>query len=130
MKDDSPVTVGVEAVKRVEMRGPAEKAFHNWKAGAFHLSFPNGNWLSTTFAPGSYSENYDATFHLRNVFVAHQSGTCEIAFECDEKLRRKIYRKFAPDSDNSVIGHLDILQWSAIVALLATQPSSRRTTER
>lgn len=103
----------------MERNSKSEKAFSNWRNGAFHLNFPNGNWLSTTFSYGSYSENHDAEWPVSNEFVRLESNSCEIMVECPEELHKKIWKKYGSDTDNLVLGYLTITQWFEIVALLS-----------
>lgn len=96
-----------------------EKAFYNWRAGAFHLNFPNGNYLSTTFAPCSYSDNYNQRFPVgERLFVPMKSDTCEIMFDCPEKLKKKILKKYN-EGDGDPVGYLSIKHWAEIVNLLS-----------
>ena len=96
-----------------------EKAFNNWQHNSIHLTFPNGNSLSTTWAYGSYSENYEmigiTDMEHWNTFVP--SNTCEIMIlKAPDKLIKKIHKKY--DGDGNVIGHLDMKQWLEIVKML------------
>lgn len=96
-----------------------EKAFSNWQNGGIHFTWPNGNWLSTTFAPGTYSDNHHPRWPMGNEFVKMESNTCEIMFECPDKLRNRIMKKYDGDTGNSVIGYLTIQQWTEIINLLS-----------
>lgn len=100
------------------------KSFQNKSLNKLHLWFPNGNGLSTIWSKYSYSENYD-TEHVNGVDawnVPLESDTVEIMIlEAPEKTRNKVFRKFARDSENSVIGHLDMEQWLEIVKILSKQ---------
>jgi hypothetical protein len=96
-----------------------EKAFYNWRMGAFHLNFENGNKLSTTFAGGSYSENHSAWREFINPLEKPvESNDCEIMFTCDKKLQRKI-EKIYNEGIEQPIGYLNITQWTEIVKLLS-----------
>lgn len=97
-----------------------EKAFDNWRHNAIHLTFPNGNSLSTTWAYGTYSENYDMddladTEHWKTF---RGSDTCEVMIlKAPDKLIKKIHKKF--DGDGSVIGYLTMDKWLDIVKILS-----------
>ena len=97
----------------------SKKAFSNWRMGAVHLRFPNGNWISTTWASGSYSDNYGSNRSWSGQFVRMESDTCEIMVECPDKLHRKIWKKYGEGTDNSVLGYLNIKQWAEIVTILS-----------
>lgn len=106
----------------MEKTKKAKKAFSNWRGGAFYLNFPNGNGLSTTFAAGSYSENYGS--HDYNTWKgfskgAIESNTVEVMIDCPDKLHKKLHKKYSGDGDNTVLGYLDQKQWLEIVVALA-----------
>lgn len=104
------------------MTKETRKAFSNWRPGAVHLAFPNGNFLSTTWAHSSYSDNYNSSIEFPiTEFKPMQSATCEIMFECGEKLAKKIYRLCDEEPDNSVIGWVTMEQWLKIVEWLAKE---------
>lgn len=96
------------------------KAFTNWRGGAFYLKFPNGNELSTTFAAGSYSENYDEDYRSwQSLEKPVESNTVEImVLKCPDKLYKKIYKKYGEEG-NSVIGYLSMDKWLEIIKLLS-----------
>ena len=93
-----------------------EKAFNNFRTNGLHLNFANGNHLSTIWGGGSYSENHD---NLRDVIgpTAIQSNDVEIMFDCGEKLKKRIIKKYNEGYDQP-IGYLTISQWVEIVNLL------------
>ena len=99
------------------------RAFHNWKRNAIHLSFPNGNSISTTFDWGSYSENHDKYTEIENILKRNDwdlpSDNVEIMVNCPPKLLKRIQRKYNEGSDNSVIGYLNITQWLEILNLIS-----------
>jgi len=97
-----------------------EKSFSNWRHNAIHLTFPNGNKLSTIWGVGTYSDNHDLDMKLGidmwSKFL--DSNTCEVMIqEAPEKLIKKINKKF--DGDGSVIGYLTMIQWLEIVKMLS-----------
>ncbi len=100
------------------------KSFSNWRGGAFVLTFPNGNQLSTTFAAGSYSENHDlkgygSWYHLDSENPI-ESNTVEIMIiKAPKKLIDKIHKKYS-EPNNTVIGYLTMKEWLDIVHLLST----------
>lgn len=94
--------------------------FINWRHNAFHLNFPNGNWLSTTFGYGSYSDNHniDAETGVIDRFdTFYGSQTVEVMFTCGDSLKKRLHKKF--DGDESIIGYLSITDWLYIVNALA-----------
>ena len=98
-----------------------EKAFNNWRHNAIHLTFPNGNSLSTTWAFGTYSENYDMDDipSIKHWETFRSSNTCEIMIlEAPDNLVKRIHRKYG-DGDDSVIGYLTMKEWLEIVRLLS-----------
>lgn len=95
------------------------KSFANPKHNGIHLNFPNGNWISTIWGVGSYSENHD---HKTYDFVADyetfmSSNDVEIMFTCGEKLKKRILKKYN-EGEKDPIGYLTITQWLEIVNLL------------
>lgn len=102
------------------MKDKKEIPFNNWRPGAIHLTFSNGNWLSTTWANGSYSDNYNGDFSEGlDKFVPKASTTCEIMFECPERLRKKIYKMCSHDPGDSVIPYVEMSSWEKIVNMLS-----------
>lgn len=103
------------------MSRPKEKAFNNWKHNAIHLTFPNGNALSTVWGYGNYCDNYDVdNWSIESFRTFMQSDTCEIMIlDAPEKLTKKIHRKYHASDDNSVIGYLTMEQWLDIVKMLS-----------
>lgn len=103
----------------------SEKAFNNKEHNKLHLNFPNGNWISTIWGFGSYTENYDINSKLaynllKDMQTFKDSNDVEIMFECkSEEIEKKIYEKYGDGSFGSVIGHLNIKQWLEILNLLA-----------
>jgi len=94
-----------------------EKAFNNWKHNAIHLTFPNGNCLSTTWDSGSYSDNYDL-WGIDSYKTFMQSDEIEIMIlNAPEKLIKKIHKKY--DGDGSVLGYLNMKQWLEIIKILS-----------
>lgn len=95
-----------------------EKAFQSKEHNKIHLWFPNGNGISTIWSKYSYTDN---NFDTEDAWNAHlSSDTVEIMIlKAPESTRKKIYRKYAKGSTNSVIGHLGILEWVDIVKMLS-----------
>lgn len=97
-----------------------EKAFNNWQHNAIHLTFPNGNSLSTTWAYGSYSENHDMNDipDMKHWETFRPSDNVEIMIlKAPGKLVKKIHKKYK--CDDSVIGYLNMKQWLEIVKMLS-----------
>lgn len=96
------------------------KAFRNWKHNAIHLTFPNGNKLSTTWACYTYSDNYemeDISDLSERVNTFRESDTVEIMIlECPEKLLKKIQKKY---DFEDVKGYTSMQEWLEIVKLLS-----------
>lgn len=97
-----------------------EKAFNNWKRNAIHLTFPNGNAISTTWAYLTYSDNNDMSYNSMDKFNEFmQSDTVEIMIlNAPDKLVKKIQNKYDFE-DDSVKGYLNITEWLEILNLLA-----------
>ena len=107
------------------------KAFKQHRLNGIALTFPNGNWISTIWGDGSYSENHwltweDPYFKMMGMDkyrildqLKLKSDTVEIMIKCGEKLATKIHKKY--DGDGSVIGHLNITQWLEILNLLSKE---------
>ena len=100
-----------------------EKSFKNIEHNKIHLNFPNGNWISTIWGVGSYTENnfvnieHGSFMKLYQTFM--ESNDVEVMIECSEELKEKIHKKY--DGDGSVIGHLNITQWLEIVNLISKE---------
>ena len=95
-----------------------EKAFSNWKHNGVHLTFPNGNALSTVWGYCTYSDNHgDYSVDAFNKFM--ESDTVEIMIlNAPEKLTKKIQRKYDFGGD-SVKGYLTMTEWLDIVKMLS-----------
>jgi len=98
-----------------------EKAFNNWRHNAIHLTFPNGNSLSTTWAYGSYSDNYDmddvSTAEHWNTF--RPSDTVEIMIlKASEELEKEIKKKY---DFEDVKGYVTMTEWLDIVRMLSEE---------
>lgn len=113
----------INVITKTYMNKQKEKAFYSWGAGRFHLSFPNGNKISTIFADGSYSDEYDSKKNINFLLSetkespTYNSDTCEIMFDCNDKLKRKILKKYN-SGDDDPIGYLPFNKWLKIVNLL------------
>lgn len=106
-----------------------EKAFRNWREGAVHLNFPNGNHISTTWARSSYSDNHDTEYPDINTPPKYatdrikpivESDTCEIMFDCSDALEKRLLKQFN-DGDSQPIGYLSVQNWVNIVNRLANE---------
>lgn len=99
-----------------------EKAFNNWRHNSIHLTFPNGNILSTVWGVGTYSDNHDFDFTpdpSEGFRVFMQSDEVEISIlKAPAKLVKKIMKKYDVEND-SVIGYLNMAQWLDIVKMLS-----------
>ena len=99
------------------------KGFHNWRANGLHFNFPNGNWLSSIWGGGSYTENHDKlreeTDHViktgQQTYL--ESDTVEIMFDCGDRLKKRILKKYN-EGENDPIGYVTFAQWLEIVSLL------------
>ena len=104
------------------MKNKKEKAFSNWQHNSVHLTFPNGNKLSTIWGCGSYSENHSLFLNkdgINNYEKFLDSDTCEIMImTAPDELIKKIHKKYNT-SDDSVIGYLTMTQWLDIVKMLS-----------
>lgn len=105
------------------MKDEKEKAFNNWTHNKIHLTFPNGNSISTIWGYSSYTENYDMNgkdFSIDKFSIFAQSNDAEIMIlKCPDKLKKKISKKYKTFEDDNVAGHIDILTWLGILNLLA-----------
>lgn len=99
-----------------------EKSFNNWRHNAIHLTFANGNSISTTWAKYSYADNRDYEGDFEDFL---QSNNCEVmVLKCSDKLSKKIYKKFDGDG---VIGYLTIDKWLEILNMLAKEKTNLST---
>lgn len=100
-----------------------EKAFNNWKHNAIHLTFPNGNSLSTIWGYLTYSDNHDfISGYDDDKFTRWlPSDTVEIMIlEAPDKLRKKIEKKYDFGGD-TVKGYLTMKEWLDIVKMLSKE---------
>jgi hypothetical protein len=100
-----------------------KKAFTNWREGAIHLNFPNGNHISTTWARSSYSDNYDLDYYdpldipkyrTDRINPIIESDTCEIMIDCGDKLLKSLEKKYN-DGDSQPFARINIVNWLEIV---------------
>lgn len=112
-----------------------KKAFCNWSPSRVHFNFQNGNWLSTVWGGGTYTENHDR-MHYKEMGVTIEefpkkfsrfildglwaSETVEIAFECGPKLRKKI-EKYLDMGTNTVAGYVSMEKWLKVLNWLASE---------
>lgn len=94
----------------------ADKAFDNYKHNGIRLTFSNGNWISTIWGYGSYSDGRDVSY---KEFT--DSDNCEVMFHCGDKLNRRLHKKF--DGDGSVIGCVSVDDWLYIVSAISKELS-------
>jgi len=97
-----------------------EKAFRNFRSNGIHLTFPNGNALSTVWGCGTYSDNYDMDggISVDNFNKFLDSDTVEIMIiEAPDKLRKKIEKKY--DFDGDVKGYLTMEEWLDVIKMLS-----------
>ena len=98
-----------------------EKAFNNWRHNAIHLTFPNGNCLSTTWACCSYSENHDMEDidYDKQWETFRPSDTAEVMIlNAPEKLIKRIYKKL-DGYYGDPLGYVTMEQWLWIVKMLS-----------
>jgi len=98
------------------------------------LVFPNGNILSTVWGTGSYSENHDYTTGdiIRDYKERIEEGseTVEIMIlQASDTLVRRIYRRLAPHSNDTVIGYVSIKDWLWAVNQLAKEAEMKLTSQ-
>lgn len=119
------------------------KAFCNWSPSRIHLNFPNGNYLSTIWGAGSYTENHNRSNHkeLKIEIGNFQRGrkdvldgfwvsdNVEIMFSCGEKLKKRILRKYNV-GENDPIGYLEFTEWLEIVNLLNKEKTNLTPNKR
>lgn len=86
------------------------KAFNNPKHNTLHLQFPNGNFISTIWGVGSYTENYEAP---EGYHTFMDSDDVEIMVTCSDELFKKLQKRFK--TTNTVFGHLSMRQWLRVV---------------
>jgi len=95
-----------------------EKAFCNFRSNGIHLTFPNGNALSTVWSCSSYSDNYDMDFDLDNYNKFLDSDTVEIMIlKAPDKLKKKIEKKY--DFDGDVKGYMTMQEWLDVIKMLS-----------
>lgn len=106
-----------------------DKTFSNWRHGAIHLNLPNGNFISTTWAQSSYSDNYNSHYGLElnnqkyktdRIEPSVQSDTVEVMVDCSDKLLKRLEKKFN-DGNNQPFGYLTFEQWLYLVNAVAKE---------
>lgn len=98
-----------------------KKAFINTSHNSIHLTFPNGNSISTIWGYLTYSDNHNfISGNIVDKFSQFmESDTVEIMIlEAPDKLRKKISKKYG-FSVNDVKGYLSITEWLDILKMLA-----------
>lgn len=119
-----------------------KKAFTNVKHNTIHLQFPNGNWISSIWGVGSYTDNHylgmppvtlgdpekisltPPTSFFESLTKFLDSNEVEVMIDCPKPLLDKIHKKY--DGDGSVIGHLNIMQWVEIINLISKKHVTRK----
>ena len=106
--------------KPQKIEGGKNNAFNNLAHNKIHLTFPNGNAISTIWGYGSYSENQDDSSGDNYGFSDFkQSDTVEIMIlNAPDKLLNKIKRKYDFE-DGSVKGYLTMTEWLEIIKMLS-----------
>lgn len=109
-------------IKKERRVKDSKKSFIGRTKARFQFNFPNGNWLSTIWGSGTYTENYDKVDFLDEDKYGSviSSNDVEIMFTCGEKLKKKILKKYNDGSDDP-IGHLGFKEWLEIVNLLSRE---------
>ena len=97
-----------------------KKAFRNFKHNGIHLTFPNGNTLSTIWGYCTYSDNYDmdggVSVDKFDKFL--DSDTVEIMIrQAPDKLKKKIEKKY--DFEGNIKGYLTMEEWLEVVKMLS-----------
>ena len=93
--------------------------FKNWRVGAVHLNPPNGNHISTTWAPYTYSDNHDEepethSVNYNRIEPPITSDTVEILIECSPKLLKKLTKKYN-EGRGQPFGYVSFTDWLDIV---------------
>ena len=97
-----------------------DKAFTNHKYNGVLLKFPNGATISTIWGPGSYSEHHDDEFEGYSTLNKNGSMTAEIMIlEAPQRVVKRIFKRLAPDSQDTVIGWVTITDWLWVINQLA-----------
>ena len=109
-----------------------EKAFNNCSHNIVHLTFPNGNAISSIWGYLTYSDNhyinndkavskdkFDGKSYINNFTKFMDSDTCEIMIlNAPKKLLKEIQEKY-DFMGEPVKGYVTITEWLDIVNLLA-----------
>lgn len=103
-----------------------EKAFYNHKVNGIHLSFPNGNSLSTIWGIGSYSENHDKGFEelydIDNFTKMYNtqmgSDNCEVMPGCSDLVKKLLDATFPEEENGSIFGNMTFEKWLKMVNIL------------
>lgn len=120
-----------------------EKAFNNWTHNSIHLTFPNGNAISTIWGYLSYCDNryhkkdkaiikdkFDGKAYLDNFQRFMDCDNCEVMIlNAPDKLLKKIHKKYEFGGD-PVKGYVSITEWLEIVNLLAKDNVKKRKEEK
>ena len=99
------------------------KTFKIHRDNGFHLTFPNGNGLSTVWGPGTYNDNFNAEFVTPRKEL--ESNTVEVMPYCSETVKELLDAKFPEATNGGVFGYLTFEQWLEMVNILATHPNEK-----
>lgn len=99
-----------------------DKSFITHKSNGFCLNFPNGNWLSTVWGVGTYSENYDCEGGYGEWEKLYNSkmgsNTCEVMPKCSELVKKLLDATFPEETNGGVFGHMTFEKWLKMVNIL------------
>lgn len=102
-------------------RNSERKSFCNHLHNGVNLVFPNGNWISTIWGRGSYSDNHNFGNNMEvteayRKLIEDGSSTVEIMIGTENKrLYNKIYRKLDTDTENGAIGWVTMDNWMWVI---------------
>jgi hypothetical protein len=106
-----------------------KKTFSGHRMNTFAVTFPNGNWLSTVWGWGTYSDNYLLIPKECLKDEAMESSNVEIKFNCNEKLAKKIFKKLEHRSSGDKFdpyGHVELDEWLWVVNQLNKGENNER----
>lgn len=99
------------------------RAFGNAQPNKVQLNFPNGNWLSSVWGWGCYSDWGSSRMmsggDKPQISEFAASNLVEVMFTCGDRLHKRLHKKF--DGDGGVIGYLQFDEWLYIVNALANE---------
>lgn len=78
----------------------------NFRHNSIRFEFDNGNSIDAIFGYGTYSDNYDmpSTIEdpLKGFYTFRESTTIESMFNCSEKLKKSIEKKYGEQPLNRI----------------------------